>query len=259
MTRPLAVFAALAAGVVLAGCGTAATPTPTPSSAAPTPTPSGSTIVVEPTPDPTVNPEALPGSAYLRVSATAEAAGERVRLQLTFSRATTAATAQRDFDALLQECPNAIESQLDIFVGYEPTGVITSRLEVDGDWPEGMRFAVSAGGTIASLGEGADILPSTDEPGMFGCSVPIVTGPGRATFSSLLLGDPNRADRADLDAALAQGLFGFEPDAGSAVPIRWRDCVIQLSSSAQRAATENAWVLPGEWGDGCLIGDGGTV
>jgi len=258
MTRPLAVIAALATGAVLAGCGSGASPTPTPSSAAPTPTPSGSTVV-DPTPDPTVNPDALPGSAYLRVSATAEAAGERVRLELTFSRATTAATSQRDFDALLQECPNAIESQLDIFVGYEPTGVITSRLEVDGDWPEGMRFAVSAGGSIASIGEGADVLPSSDEPGMFGCSVPIVTGPARATFASLLLGDPVRADRADLDAALAMGLFGFESDAGSAVPIRWRDCVIQLSASAQRAAAENAWVLPGEWGQGCLIGDGGTV
>src|SRR5690606_7969740 len=108
---------------------------------------------------------------------------------------------------------------------------ITSKLVVDGDWPDGMTFAVAAGGQIASIGEGPDVAPGTDEPGMFGCTVPIITGPGNASFTSLLLGEPAVNDRTDFDGQLARGLFGFEADAGSAVEIRWRDCVIQLSSA----------------------------
>ncbi len=250
-------FTALAAAVVLVGCGTGGTPAPTPTIESPTPTaapPVETSAPVEPTAI-----GGLPGSAFLRVSAVAEADGEEVRLQLTFLRAATKATAPAEFQAVLDECPNAIESQLDIFTGFEPTGVLVSRLDVDGDWPDGMTFAVSAGGQIASIGEGAGVAPSTDEPGMFGCTVPVMTGPGDGEFLSLLLGEPDVNDRNDLDAQLARGLFGFESDADSTVDIRWRDCVIQLSSSAQRLATEFGWVLPGEWGDGCLIGDGGSV
>jgi len=120
-------------------------------------------------------------------------------------------------------------------------------------------IAIAAGGVVASYGGGSNVAPTEDEPGMFGCTVPIVTGPGAADFASLLLGDPAVADRTDLDAQLGAGRFGFESDGGSGTTVRWRDCVIQLSSTAQRMATESAWVLPGEWGDGCLIGDGGTV
>lgn len=262
MRRTSTPLVALLAVTALAGCGTAALPTPEPTTT-PSSTPEPTTVpTTVPTSGPTEAPTSLgslPGSAFLRVSAIAEVDGEEVQLQLTFARATTAATSQTAFQDVLAACPNAIASQLDIYPGFAPVGVITSRLEVTGDWPDGMRFAVAPGGAIASIGEGPDVVPSTDQPGMFGCSVPIITGPRLSQFTSLLIGDPTLADRANLDAALAKGLYGFESDSGSAGEIRWRDCVIQLSSTAQRAATENAWVLPGEWGDGCLIGDGGTV
>jgi hypothetical protein len=257
MRASFAGFTALAAAVVLVGCGIAGAPTPAPPSASPTPTAAPPVETAAPVDPTTIG--SLPGSAFLRVSAVAESGGEEVRLQLTFSRAATKTTAAASFQDVLDECPNAIASQLDIFTGFEPTGVIVSKLEMEGDWPDGMTFAVSAGGQVASIGEGAGVAPSTDEPGMFGCTVPIVTGPGDATFTSLLLGEAAVNDRTDLDRQLARGLFGFESDAGTAEPIRWRDCVVQLSSSAQRFATENGWVLPGEWGDGCLIGDGGSV
>lgn len=256
-STPLVGLVALAAVTLLAGCSTGALPTPEPTATASS-TPEATVPPTVPTGAPTTL-GSLPGSAFLRVTATADVDGEEVGLQLTFARATTAATSQTAFQKVLAECPNAIESQLEIYPGFEPVGVITSRLEVTGDWPEGMRFAVAPGGIIATIGEGPDIAPSTDDPGMFGCSVPIITGPGMARFTSLLIGDPTLADRANLDASLAKGLYGFESDSGSAGEIRWRDCVIQLSSTAQRMATESAWVLPGEWGDGCLIGDGGTV
>ena len=255
---PLAGLVALSVAAALAGCTTGAAPAPTPTDASPSASPTATTVAPPPDADP-INPESLPGSAFLRISATADVGDQQVELVLTVARAATATTAAADFQALLDECPNAIESQLDVFVGQEPTGVITSRLEMEGDWPDGMTFAVAPGGFIASIGEGRGIAPSQDDPGAFGCTVPVVTGPGSATFASLLLGDPAVNDRVDLDAALARGLFGFESDAGSAMTVRWRDCVIQLSSAAQRLATENARVLPGEWGDGCLIGDGGTV
>lgn len=259
MTAPLAGFTALAAALVLVGCGTGGTPAPVPSTATPTATPTAAQPGETSEPDDPTTLGSLPGSAFLRVTATADVEGERVQLQLTFARAATKTTAAAAFQSVLDECPNAIASQLDAFPGFEPTGVITSKLEMEGDWPDGMTFAVSAGGQLASIGEGDGVAPSTDDPGMFGCTVPIITGPGDASFTSILFGEPSVNDRADLDAQLARGLFGFESDSGSASPIRWRDCVIQLSSSAQRLATENGWVLPGEWGDGCLIGDGGTV
>lgn len=251
---PVAGLIALAA---LAGCGPAA----------PTPTPSASeTATAAPTPEPTTTPAAdpttvgaLPGTALLRVSVTAAAEGREARLVLTFARAATGASAADELEALQEECPNAWESQLADHPGLEPTGAITSQLEVTGFWPEGMTVGIAAGGQLVSFGEGRDVAPVADDPGMYGCAVSVVTGPGNASFTSLLLGDPATPDRTDLENALAAGLFGFEVDAGSAVEVNWRDCVIQLSASAQRLATERGWTLPAEWGEGCLIGDSGTV
>ncbi len=241
----------------LAGCSLGApTPSPTPTASA---SPSASVPVeVEPTDTPTTV-GSLPGSALLRVSVTAEADGEEVRLQLTFNRAQTVTNAPGDFQAVRDACPNAIESQLELYPGFEPTGVVTSELTMVGDWPEGMTVAIAAGGTVASFGEGRSVAPTQDDPGAFGCTVPIVTGPGAAEFSSLLLGDPAITDRLDLEAQIAQGIFGFESDFGSAVDVRWVDCVIQLSSAAQRLSTEFGWTQPAQWGDGCLIGTDGTV
>jgi len=257
MIAPLAGLVAIAVGSVLAGCGTVV-PVPAPT---PTATPSASATAASDTAPPssptTVN--ALPGSALLRLTVTAEAAGEEVRLQLTFNRAQTLEAAPAAWESVQEACPNAIESQLEIYAGLEPTGVITSELSLVGNWPEGMTFAVAAGGIVATHGEGRGVAPVEDAPGAFGCTVAIVTGPGAATFTSLLLGDPAVPDRTDLEQQIAHGLFGFETDAGSAVDIRWRNCVVQLSSVAQRLSTEFGWDLPAEWGDGCLIGDGGTV
>ena len=84
----------------------------------------------------------------------------------------------------------------------------------------------------------------------------IVTGPGEATFTSLLVGDPATAVRESIDLQVAHGHYGIETDSQ---PITWKDCVVQLSSVAQRYATENGWQLPAQFGDGCQIGDGGAV
>jgi hypothetical protein len=242
---------------MLTGCAVGTpTPTPSPSLSA---SPSASTPVdVAPTDTPTTV-DSLPGGALLRVSVTAEAEGEEVRLELTFNRAQTKASAPDAFEAVLEACPNAIESQLEIFPGFEPTGVVTSELSMVGDWPDGMTLAVAAGGVVASFGEGRSVAPTQDDPGAFGCTVPIVTGPGAAEFTSLLLGDPAITDRIDLENQIAQGIFGFESDSGSTVDVRWVDCVIQLSSVAQRLSTQFAWTPPAGWGDGCLIGFDGTV
>jgi len=248
--------AAALAVVVLAGCAAGGpTPSPTASDSA---SPSASAPVVTPTEAPTTV-DALPGSAFLRVSATAEVGDEEVRLELTFARAQTAVAAAADFAAVQEECPNAITSQLEVFPDLEPTGVITSELSMVGDWPDGMSVAVAAGGSIASFGDGSNVAPTEDGVGMFGCTVPVVTGPGAADFVSLLLGDPAVSDRADLDQQLALGYFGFETDSGSGVDIRWRDCVIQLSSAAQRIATASAWTQQTQGDFGCLIGDPGAV
>jgi hypothetical protein len=255
---PLAGLVALLAGVALVGCGTPTAPSPTPT-VADTATPEATApVVVEPGADPTTV-ATLPGSAFLRVSVTALADGEELRLTLTFDRAATGEARPNPFGDVQTRCRNAVVSQLDSHPGQEPTGVITSKLSVDGDWPDGMTVGVSAGGQIASVGDGRGVAPETDEPGMFGCSVVILTGGEDATTTSLLLGDPAVADRIDLERALGVGLFGFETDAGSAMPVQWRDCVIQLSSSAQRIARENAWTPPAVWGDGCLVGDEGPV
>jgi hypothetical protein len=250
-------LAAAFTAVALAGC-TAGGPTPTPT-ASDSASPSASTpITTDPTESPTTV-DALPGSAFLRVSATAEVGDEEVRLELTFARAQTAVAAPEELAAVQEECPNAITSQLEIFPGLEPTGVITSELSMVGDWPEGMTVAVAAGGTIASFGEGSNVAPTDDAVGMFGCTVSVVTGPGAASFVSLLLGDPAVSDRTDLDQQIALGTFGFESDSGSTVDVRWRDCVIQLSSAAQRIATASGWAQQTQGTFGCLIGDEGSV
>jgi predicted small lipoprotein YifL len=256
MRRTLLPLAALALTATLAGCGAVGGPTPTP-----TPT-ATETPTAPPTATPTEAPttvDSMPGVAFLRVSATAEADGEEVRLELTFARAQTAAAAPQEFAAVQQECANAIQSQLEVYPGLEPTGVITSELSTFGDWPEGASVAIAAGGIIASYGGGSNVAPTEDEPGTFGCTVPIVTGPGAADFVSLLLGDPAIADRTDLDAQLARGRFGFESDGGSGTTVRWRDCVIQLSSSAQRLASANGWTQQTAGNVGCSIGDDGSV
>lgn len=254
----LALGTAVAVTVVaLAGCGSVAGPTPTPTESA-SAAPTATTPVVVPTTPPTTV-AALPGTAFLRVSATAEVGDQEVRLELTFARAQGAASSPADLQAVQAECPNAITSQLEIYPELEPTGVITSRLATSGDWPEGMAVAVAAGGTVASFGEGAEVAPTQDGVGAFGCTVPVVTGPGSAEFVSLLLGDPAIADRTDLETQVAQGYYGFETDADSTVDIRWRDCVIQLSSGAQRIATASSWVQQTQGDFGCLIGDQASV
>lgn len=251
---PLAGLVALAVG--LTGCafgGPSPTPTPTASES-----PTAAPVPVDPSDTPTTV-DALPGSALLRVSVTAQADGKEVRLELTFNRAQTAQIAPDPFEAVQQACPNAIESQLEIHPGMEPTGVITSELSTDGDWPDGMSVAVIAGGVIASFGEGRNVAAIQDAPGSFGCTVSVLTGPGSAEFTSLLIGDPAVTDRIDLEDQIARGIFGFQSDADSAVEVRWLDCIIQLSSAAERLGAEFAWTTPAQWGDGCLIGEDGTV
>lgn len=245
-----------AASLTLAGCGTGSipAPAPTPSDTATTAPP---TPVVEETVDPTT-PTALPAGALLRVSVTAEVGDEEVRLELTVARAAGAVTRPNEIATVLEECPNSVSSQLELLPGFEPVGVLTADLTTEGDWPEGLRFAVAPGGLIASIGEGVGVDPTEDPVGQFGCSVVGVGGPGDAEFISLLAGDPAQPVRTSLDAQVAQGLFGFESDPDS-VPVRWTNCIVQLSSIAERFAEQSGWLLPIEWGDGCLIGDGGAV
>jgi hypothetical protein len=256
MLAPLAGLVALTVGG-LTGCALGVpSPSPTPPlTASPTAT---APPPVEPTDDPTTV-SSLPGSALLRVSVTAEAEGKEVRLELTFNRAQVGVLAGEAFDGVQEACPNAIESQLELYPDLEPTGVITSELSMVGEWPDGMSVAVIAGGVIASFGEGRNVAETQDDPGAFGCTVPIVTGPGAAEFTSLLLGDPGVVDRIDLEDQTARGIFGFQTDADSSVEVHWVDCIIQLSSTAERLATEVAWTTPAQWGDGCLIGEDGTV
>lgn len=256
MLVPVAGMVALALGA-LTGCSLGApAPSPTPTeSASPTAT---APVPAEPTGTPTTV-DSLPGSAFMRVSVTAEAGGDEVRLELTFNRAQTSEIAPDAFAAVQEACPNAIESQLEVHPGMEPTGVITSELSMVGNWPDGMRVAVIAGGMIASFGEGRSVADIQDAPETFGCTVSIITGPGAADFTSLLLGDPAVTDRIDLEDQIARGVFGFQSDSDSPVEVRWVDCIIQLSSTAERLATEVGWTTPAQWGSGCLIGEDGTV
>jgi hypothetical protein len=238
----------------LTGCGAAA-PTPTPS-ATETASPSPSaTPTAEATEDPTTV-SALPGSALLRLSVTAASGDQEVRLVLTFARASTASSSTNSVEDVQSACPNAIESQLETYPGFQPVGVLRSTLSATGDWPEGLTIAIAGGGIIANIGEGDDVAPADDPVDGFGCSVAIITGPGEANFTSLLIGDPATAVRESLDLQVAHGHYGFESDSQ---PVIWKDCVVQLSSVAQRYATENGWQLPAQFGDGCQIGDGGSV
>jgi len=239
----------------LTGCALGGTPSPTPSasdSASPTPS---ATPTVEPTEDPTSIP-ALPGSALLRVSVTVGSGEQEARLVLTFARAATATSATSAIADLQQACPNAIQSQLDQFPGFQPVGVVRSTLRTTGDWPEGLSVAIAGGGLVATVGDGVNVDAADDPTGGFGCTVAIVTGPGEASFTSLLIGDQKLSVRESLDLAVAHGHYGIESNSGL---VTWTDCVVQLSSVAQRYATENNWQLPAEFGDGCQIGDGGTV
>lgn len=250
-----AVLAALVA-MTLAGCGAPA-PAPTPTATAsesPEPVPTSPLPTEEP-----VGVESLPASALLRLSATLSSGDDEVRVALTFDRPAVGTNSRVAFEAVQDACPNAIESQLELYPGLEPTGVITATLETTGEWPAGAAIGVAAGGLIASIGEGTDVAPPDDPPGMFGCNVAIVSGPRESTFASLLLGDPEVLDRIDLEQQIAHGVFGLESNPASTVPIAWSDCVVQLSALAQRLARDNGWALPAQWGDGCVIGDSGTV
>jgi hypothetical protein len=257
MRRTLLVPVAGLAVVLLAGltgCGLG-TPTPTPSATeSSSPTPSA-TPTAEPTEDPTTVP-ALPGSALLRLSVTAVSGDQEVRLVLTFARASTVTSASVAVADVQAACPNAIQSQLEAFPGFQPVGVLRATLTASGDWPDGFTVAVAGGGNIATIGEGDDVDPADDPVDGFGCAVAILTGPGEATFTSLLIGDPAQTLREGIDQQVAHGHYGFESDSQ---PITWKDCVVQLSSVAQRYATENGWELPADFGDGCQIGDGGAV
>lgn len=242
--------------LLLTGCGMVGIPTPTGTATdTGSPTPSA-----EPTTEPTQGPttvDALPSGAFLQVSATATVGDSEMRLVLTFDRPVVAADAQDEFSALLDACPNAIRSQLEINPSLTPTGLILSELTSTGSLPDGTSFGVSAGGVIASLGVGRDVAPPADPVAGFGCGFPVVAGSSDATFASLLLGSPAVTDRQDLENAIAKGVFGFQTDSNSAYPIVWRDCVIQLGVQAKRLST--SWTQPAEWGDGCLIGDAGGV
>lgn len=251
---PLAGLALLTL-IGLSGC----VPTP---EAVPTPTATETAAPTEsatPTPTPTENPTAipaLPGSALLRVSVTALSGDDEVRLVLTFARASTATTATSAIANLQQTCPNAIASQLESFPGYEPVGLVRATLTSTGRWPEGFTFAVAGGGAIATIGEGDNVAAADDPEGGFGCQVAIVHGPGEAKFTSLMIGDSAASMREALDLAVAHGHYGIESNSGL---VTWKDCVVQLSSVAQRYATENNWQLPADFGDGCQVGDAGTV
>ena len=225
----------------LTGCGLGGTPAPTPS-ASDTAT---STPSVTPTPEPTEDPTtvtALPGSALLRLSVTAASGDQEVRLVLTVARASTMTSAPSSVADVQEACPNAIQSQLESFPGYEPVGVLRSTLTATGDWPEGLTVAIAGGGLIATIGDGDDVDPADDPVDGFGCAVAILTGPGDATFTSLLIGDPAVVARDSLELQVAHGHYGFESDSG---PVTWKNCVVQLSSAAQRYATENSWPAAG--------------
>ncbi|MEO5534548.1 MAG: hypothetical protein ABIR17_05390 [Pseudolysinimonas sp.] len=247
-----------AAGLVLllAGCGAGgiATPTGTATETA-SPTPSA-TPTTEPTQPPTtVTP--FPSGAFLQVSVTASVGDSELHLVLTFDRPVVAADSQAKFDAILRACPRAISSQLENNAGFEPTGVVLSRMTAVGTLPAGTSYEVSAGGVIATIGEGIGVAAPNDPPAGFGCSSTIVSGSDGATFASLLLGTPAGIDREDLENALAKGVFGFQADGDSAHKIVWRDCVVQLGSLAKRLST--TWTQPGDWGNGCQIGYAGGV
>lgn len=247
---------AAGAALLLSGCTMGGFP-------APTPTPTESAAIETPTPAPiedrptTVSP--LPTGAFLQLNARAVLGEEELRVVFTVEEAVPLddPDGEEAWTALQETCPNAIESQLEVFPTLEPVGVILSTLEAEGELADAP-FGVQPGGFLVNLGEGRNVRPAQDPPGMFGCAFATVTGPGSATFASLVLGEPGDDIDDALEEGLAQGRYSLEVHADAA-DLEWRDCVVQLSNRAERLAATAAWVPPGEWGSGCIIGDPGMV
>ena len=98
----------------------------------------GISIVVEPTGTPTTV-SSLPGSALMRVSVTAEAEGNEVRLELTFSRAQTREVAT---DAVIEAWAAAYGQLADLLIGAE-RAVYESNAAAPGGWAGAREFRVS--------------------------------------------------------------------------------------------------------------------
>lgn len=251
--RRLGAVAALAGlALALAGCATPApqpTPTLEPSATA---EPSPTAAPVTPT---TVS--ALPSGALLRLSATAIADGVPVRVILTVERPTATDLARDAVQAIAERCPVALAAGLERDPGSSVLGVVRSQWETRGEWPAGAAVEVTAGGRVATIVDGADARTGSD--GEFGCGTATLTGPRDAELVAVLVGAGSGTGRTTLATQTERGLYGVRTAEASEVPIVWRDCVIQLSATAERMARDAAWVLPAEWGDGCLIGDDGPV
>lgn len=243
-----------ASALILAGCaGAVPTPTPEPTEsvtleAVPTPT-------VEPTP---VTVGQLPSSAFLRATVTAIAGdGSELRIEVTVRPPRFGSGAAEQLDAILDACPNAVESQLGVYPGLEPTGVMVSDIVATGEWPDGQSVGISAGAFVANLGVGDVMAPAVDPAAGFGCTIPALLGPGEARAYSLLLGDPAVPDTQDVQQAAARGVFGVQESPFDEPEVTWRDCVVQLGPGAERLMP--TWYPPAEWGRGCLVGYGGAA
>lgn len=230
--------------------------------AAPTPTPDAtatrsSDVTAEPTPEPTpITVGQLPAGAFLQASVTAVAAdGSELRIQVTVRPPRSGAAAEEQLQAVLEACPNAVASQLDVFPGMEPTGVVVSEIVATGDWPADEAVGISAGAFIANLGVGDVMAPADDPDTGFGCTIPALLGPGQAETYSLLLGDPAVPDAQDVQEAVARGVFGVQESPFGGSEVTWRDCIVQLGPTAERLMS--TWYPPAEWGRGCLVGYGG--
>lgn len=252
------VLPAAGAVLLLSGCTMGGFPVPTPSATeSPVALPSATPTPVEEDPV-TVSP--LPAGAFLQLSARAVLGDEELRVVLTVEEAVPLddLDGEEAWEALQESCPNAIESQLEVFPTLEPVGIILSTLEAEGEWTTDAPFGVQPGGWLVNLGEGRNVDPAEDPEGLFGCSFPTVTGPGTAEFASLVLGEPGADVDDALEAGLAAGRYSLEAHSAAGA-LEWRDCVVQLSNRAERLAASAAWVPPGEWGSGCIIGDPGTI
>lgn len=254
MRRLGAVAALTGLALALAGC---AAPDP-----APTPTETASPSVA-PSAEPTAAPvepttvTSLPSGALLRLSATAVADGVPVRVILTVERPAAAGLAPDEVQAVTDRCPVAIAAGLDREPGSSVLGVLRAQFETRGEWPTGAAVEAIAGSRVATIADGADARTALD--GEFGCGPVTLDGPRDADLVALLVGPQAGTGRAALTTQTERGLYGLRTAEASQVPIVWRDCVIQLSATAERMVREAAWVLPAEWGDGCLIGDDGPV
>jgi len=245
----------LALVAVLTGCGAG--------SVSPTPSAEGSPAAEE-SPDPIddAGPEVplLPDDALLQVSVTAVSeGGEELHILLTVDQPRAGAAAAREIAELSEACPNAIASQLEIYPGLEPTGVVTSTVVVTGEWADGDRALVSAGPFIANIGVGTGVARVDDPTAGFGCTAAVLTGPGEARLLSLLLGDPGTDDQVDADVELRRGVYGIEDSVDSASQLTWKNCRVQLGERAALIAEQSGWYAPEDWGRGCLIGYGGAA